>query len=236
MNYLNSWGDIITASIQNLWIRLITVLPSILGGIIVLIIGFFIASALGDLARRLIQMTRADKLMHEHPISEGLRDSQIHFTPSMVVGWLVKWFFILVTLIAVANSLGWSQINEFLSAIAFYIPNVLIAVIILMVGLVISRFVGSLIRTTLEEGSSLTRVQANFIASFIQTAITVFAIMASLVQLRIASNLIQILFAGIVFALSLAFGLAFGLGGRERASRLLESADLSRLRKRNDNM
>lgn len=232
MNALNSWDTIIAASIQNLWIRFITILPSVLGAIIVLIFGFLAASVLESFVRRGLRMTGIDTLMHEHPLSDILKGSQIFFTPSIAVGWLVKWFFILVTLIAVANSLGWSQINDFLSSIAFYIPNVLIAIVILVAGLTIGRFIGNFMRIALGS-SALTKIQAGFLASLAQSAVTVFAVMASLVQLRIATSLIQILFSGIVFSLSIAFGLAFGLGGRDKATALLESAHWGAMRKRN---
>jgi hypothetical protein len=233
MNYLDSWADIVAASVQNIWIGLINLLPALIGAVIVLIVGFLIAAGLGSAARRLVSVTGIDNLMHQHPMSDIMQRSQVRFTPSGAVGWLVKWFFILVTLIAVANSLGWTQINDFLSSLAFYVPNVLIAIVILVAGLLAGRFVSELIRAALAE-SALTTAQAGFVGSLAQAAIVVFAAMASLVQLKIAPSLIQILFGGIVLALSIAFGLAFGLGGREKASQLLQSPGWSNLRGRNN--
>lgn len=231
MNYFATWEDILTASLQNLWGQFITILPNIVGAIIILFLGLVVASLLGRVAFRLVRLSRIDTYTDDLPISVRLRQTGIRLSPSVIISKLVKWFFILVTFIAIANILGWTQINEFLYAIAFYIPNVLIAVLILVVGIYAARLVKGAILTVLA-ATQLTAQQTGFLGTAAQAAIIIFSVMASLVQLRIAPSLIQILFAGIVFALAIAFGLAFGLGGREKAARVLEENPLTKMHKR----
>lgn len=220
----NDWknlDELVLVSVREIGNKIADILPDFVGAGLVVVIGLFIAGSLGKLVTRLLRSTGVDSLLSESPLGKKVNVfPRQRIIPSQLVGWLVKWFFILVTLITATSILGWTQINEFLNQVVLYIPNVIIAVLILVVGFIASDFVRNIV-TTLLERSPLSPSEQRFLGGAADFAVTLFAIMAALLQLKIAASLIQTLFTGIIFALSLAIGLAFGLGGREHAARFL---------------
>lgn len=221
----NDWKNIeelIVASFREVGNQMAELLPDLVGAFVILVIGLFIAGSVGKLVSTLLRSTGVDALLSKSSLGAKMNIfPRRRLVPSALIGWLVKWFFILVTLIAATNVLGWTQINQFLNAVVLYIPNVVIAVVILVIGFIASNFVRSIVEAGLEKSALLSSQERRILAGSADVAITLFAVMAALIQLRIADTLIQTLFTGIIFALSLALGLAFGLGGREQASRFL---------------
>lgn len=213
--------ELVLASFREVGNKMAEVLPDLIGAVLVLLIGIFIAGNMGKLVRMLLRSTGVDSLLSKSPVGSKLDVfPRRHFVPSAFIGWLVKWFFILVTLLAATNILGWTQINQFLNSVVLYIPNVVIAVVILVIGFIASNFIRSLVEASLER-SPLSPEEKKFLAVGSDVAVTLFAIMAALIQLKIAESLVQTLFTGLIFAISLALGLAFGLGGRDHASKFI---------------
>lgn len=218
---INTWSQTFVASIQNLWIGILNYLPAILGALIVLIIGLIIASLLGRLTVKLLHFTRLDHFSERIGLRRELDDMGMRFSFARLLGAIVRWFFIIATLIAVVGILGIPQLTAFLQSLVDYIPNVLAAVIILVIGLILGRWVQNIIISAMQP----VRVSENARIIFGAAAkwtIFIFALMAALVQLKIATSLVQILFAGIVVMLSLGGALAFGLGGSDHAKRVLD--------------
>ena len=219
--YFENWGDAVVASLQNVWFQFLDGLPTFIGAIVVLIVGILIASFLGKLAKKLIEYARVDHFVGK----TGLMDQfGTKFSISALIGWIVKWFFIIATLLAVVNILNIEQVTSFLEQVLLYIPNVIAAVIILALGIIAGNFVHNVVdQATRASGMSEAAISA--MSTIAKWAIVIFALMAALVQLGIASDLIRILFTGFVAMLALAGGLAFGLGGRDKAARWLEKID-----------
>jgi len=147
-----------------------------------------------------------------------------------LIGWLVKWFLLVVFFIATADILGLSQITGFLNSVVLYIPNVIIAVVVILLGIIIGSFTGEVVQKAVKASKMHTGEVMGGIAKW---AIVVFAFMAALMQLGIASAMIQTLFTGLVAMLAIAGGLAFGLGGRDVAEEILGvlKKDLTKKRK-----
>lgn len=221
MNYFATWNEAIRASLQNIWAKIVGLVPEILGALIVLAIGLVIASGLGQLVKKLVHLTRVDVLFSKVGVAKRFDDVGVKFSVSGVVGWIVKWFFIIVTLIAVVDILKLAQVTKFLQDVAFYIPNVIVAIIILVIGLVIGQFAHQIVEKS-SKASHLTETAGDALAALAKWSIVIFALLASLTQLSIATDLIKILFTGFVAMLALALGLAFGLGGKEKANRFLD--------------
>jgi hypothetical protein len=141
------------------------------------------------------------------------------YKPSVVTGEIVKWLVRLVFLVAAANVLGMPEVSIFLNQILLWIPNLIVAAIILLVAPLVARFV----RGAIEVGAGeMGFSNASLLGRLAETAIVAFAIVIAINQIGIAANLVNILFIGLVGAVSLAFGLAFGLGGRDVAARITE--------------
>lgn len=141
------------------------------------------------------------------------------FVPSVVASEIVKWIVRFIFLVAAANVLGMPQVSLLRNLVLLWIPNLLVAAVILLVAPLLARFV----RGAIEVGAGeMGFSNARLLGRIAEVAIVAFAVLIAINQLGIAAHLINILFIGIVAALSLAFGLAFGLRGRETAARLTE--------------
>lgn len=213
----NTPGQTFVNSLQGLWYQLVLFIPRLVGAVIILIIGLVIASILASLIKKAIRATKIDSVFEKIETNTSLKKMGITFVLSSVIAWFVKWFIIIATLITVADTLGFHQITLFLQQVVLYIPNVIVAIAILTIGLIVGDFVSTLLTDVLRT-SSLTKQSSATLGKIAKYAVIVFSFMAAILQLGIATQLIEILFAGIILTLTLAFG----LGGREQAAKLLE--------------
>ena len=218
--------DILEGAFVNLWAQAVTFLPKLLFAIIVFLVGLLVANILRTAVVKLIQVLKIDELVERLEVKDVFRRAGVRLNVAAFLGWLVKWFIIIVALIAAADALEWNQVTIFLTSVVSYIPNVLIAVIILLVGIILANFTQGVVKGALDAAKM---ASSHFLAGLSRWAIIVFSFMAALVQLGIAQELIQVLFTGFVAMIALAGGLAFGLGGRDYAARILDqlSKDLT---------
>ncbi len=212
-----TFTQIIQLSLLDLWSRLIGTLPDILGAIVVVLLGLIVAPILGGIVKKIFDIIRIDDLAEKAGLKEVTEGYTKNFSISLLLGKIVKWFFILAFVMAAAEILGWTRITQFLNEIVFYIPQVLIAVIILVFAVIAGNFFDVLVTRSLI-GSNAPVDNPQVMGKVTKWSFVLFGVMAALLQIGIAPSLIQILFAGIVLALALAFG----LGGREKASELLD--------------
>lgn len=220
MMQITSWGEVVLTSLQKLWSDFLLYSPSLVAAIIVLVVGWVLAVILGKIVSHLTSALWIDKGLEKLGIHESLQKVGISFNVAGLLGWIVKWFLIIAFLIASADILGLQQITEFLNKVVLFIPNVIIAVVVLVFGLVIGNFLSNVVRTGVE--ATQFRREAGFVSGVAKWSVVVFSFMAALVQLGVAASLIQILFTGFVAMVALAGGLAFGLGGRDVADKILE--------------
>lgn len=228
MEYFRTWNDAIVTSLQNMWTKVVSYVPELLGALVILIVGLIVASMLGALVKKLINYTHVDRIIARVGLTGKFESIGLHLSIGVVVGWIVKWFFIVVVLMTVVDILHLQQVNLFLQDVALYIPNVIVAVVILVIGLVIGQFTYQVIEKS-AQASHLTASSAHVLALLAKWAIIIFSLMASLSQLSIATRLIEILFTGLIAMLALAFGLAFGLGGKDKANKFLADLDQKHL-------
>lgn len=216
---IQTWTEVITSSLESLWLGFIGFLPQFLGAIIIFLIGWFIANLFGRLSAQIIRTLRIDKVLEKIGFKQSLERANLKLDSARFIGELVRWFFILVFLIAAVDILGLAQINQFLVRVLYYIPQLIVAILILLAAVLIANFLQKLVKASVEAAGFRS---ANFLATVAKWSILIFAILAALLQLGVVPSLIQILFTGFVAALSISFGLAFGLGGRDAAAEALE--------------
>jgi hypothetical protein len=218
MEQVNDWGDAIFLSITNAIDTFLAAIPQVIGALLIIVIGWVISNILARIVREVLTRVGADRAFAKHGGDVyGSRSSQ--FQPSVVASEIVKWIVRFVFLVAAANVLGMPQVSELLNQVLLWIPNLIVAAIILLVAPLLARFV----RGAIEVGAGeMGFSNARLLGRIAEVAIVAFAVLIAINQLGIAADLINILFIGIVAAVSLAFGLAFGLGGRETAARLTE--------------
>jgi hypothetical protein len=136
------------------------------------------------------------------------------------LGMLVQWFFIVVFLMASLEVLGLTQVNAFLQGVVLsYLPQVIVAALMLLVGAVVAHVARDVVAGAAKAANVAGADMAGSVAKW---AIWIFTVLAVLAQLQVATAFVQTLFTGVVVAVSLAVGLAFGLGGQEAAARAIE--------------
>ena len=215
---VQSWGDAVFASISNTIYTLLGAIPQVVGALIILIIGWLISNVAARLTRAALERTGADGLFVTHG-SDVYGNVPRQFRPSLVGAEIVRWIIRFVTLNAAANVLGLVQISQLFNQVVLWLPNLIVAAIILLLAPIVARFV----RGTIEVGAGrMGFTNANMLGRVAEVAIVALAVVVAIDQIGIAPTLVNALFIAVVGALALAFGLAFGLGGRDVAARITE--------------
>jgi hypothetical protein len=216
---VQDWGDAVLVSGTEALRNFLGFLPALVGAIIVLVVGWIVAGLLAGLVERVLKMVGFERAANTTGITAFIQRSGSSWTASAVVAEIIKWFIRLIALQAAASILGLNQISAIINAILLWLPNLVVAIAIIVIGALIARFVSGLVRgTTGQMGFS----NPDLLATIAQYAIITFAVIAAVDQLGIAETVVNTLFIGLVATLVLAFGLAFGLGGRDVAARLTE--------------
>lgn len=211
--------EVILSSLNTLWLNFIGFLPVLLAALIVLIVGWLIAIALGKLANRIIRVIKLDLFLTKVGFKKTLAKAKLKLDSGKFFEELIKWFFIIVFLMAATDILGLFQVTEFLKGILYYIPNIVVAVVALLAAVIVAGFLQKLVRASIEAAGLQA---AGFLSGLTKWAVLIFGFVVAITQLGIAVTLINTLVIGLVGMLALAGGLAFGLGGRDHATRFLE--------------
>ncbi|MEX0878032.1 MAG: hypothetical protein WDZ40_04230 [Candidatus Spechtbacterales bacterium] len=215
-----TWTETFITSMQNLWVQFVGFVPTILGAFVVFVFGWFVASVLGNAITRLAKAAQVDKLFEQLGGMKHVRKAGLEWEVSSFLGGLVRWFFIIVAFFATIDLLGLTQLSAYIRDILLYVPNVVVAALILLVAAVVAGFLEKLIKASMK---ATEMGPAKFVGTVVRWSIWIFAALAALSQLGIASALIEILFMGFVAMLAIAGGLAFGLGGKDVAHDMLEA-------------
>lgn len=217
---IQSWTAAIQQSFQEVWLNFVVFLPNILVAIIVFIIGWVVGAILGRIVAQIVEALKVDNALRSAGFEEAINRGGFRMSAGGLLGGLVKWFFIVVFLIASLEVLGLNQVGVFLREIVLvYLPQVIVAVLVLLIAAVLAEFVKKLVAGAARAADMHS---AHFLGTVAKWAIWVFAFLVALAQLGVATAFVQTLFAGVVVALSLGFGLAFGLGGQAAAARYIE--------------
>jgi hypothetical protein len=223
---IQTWSQVFLLSLQGLWYGFVATFPKILLAIVVFIIGWIVATTLAKLVMAAIDALKLDRLFKGAGAEEMFARAGIRLHIGKFFGELVKWFIIVVFLVASLNILNLDQVTIFLQQVLAYIPQVIIAALILVAGTILADFVRKLVSGS----AAMANVRsARMLGTVAYYAIWVLAIVTALDKLGIFGYFGQIIFTGLVLMIALAFGLAFGLGGKEVAGRWLTrvSEDLS---------
>ncbi|MBY0309642.1 hypothetical protein K2Q16_00630 [Patescibacteria group bacterium] len=208
-----------------LWGRIVLSLPDILTALAVIIIGWIIASSLKALVIAVFARLRVNELLDSAGVDELTKRAGYKLDAGHFVGTVVKWFVLTVAFVVALDVLNLEQVSAFLQTVVLqYLPNVIVAMLILFVAMIVAKVAKEAVAAaTQASGMNL----PPFLPRLTYVAIIFFAVLAALNQLKIAPELIQILFSGMVFAASLGLGLAFGLGGKDAAGRLIDDSGRS---------
>ncbi len=222
-SFLSVWTGAVTNSLADLWVQFISFVPSVIAAIVVFLVGWAIAVAVGRLIEKLLVLVRINAAFESlRGLKRAVEQAGLRLDIAHLVGEIFKWFLIIVSLLAATDILGLVQVSEFLTSVLYYIPNVVIAALILVISVVLANFV---YRTVLAAVEAAGFTSGGAIAAISKWSILVFALFAALLQLQIASQLIQTILTAFFAMVAIAGGLAFGLGGKDLASKWLAKAE-----------
>jgi hypothetical protein len=189
-------------------------IPKMITGLIVLLIGIILAAIVKRIIVAILKAVRLESYLKRY----GIPEAKNEFTWTNILSEIVRWFIIVLFLIPTADIWNLPQITVVLNTILLYLPNVFVASIIGLVGLVFARLASDII---IASTRGLSSQVSQSIATATRVAISIFVLLAVLNQLGVAQDLIKIIFTGFVAMVALAGGISFGLGGKDTAKDIL---------------
>lgn len=224
MDYLTSgYPYTVVDTLKELYAKLIAFLPNLIVAVIVLILGWIIGSLLGSLIRKVLDLIKIDMLADQLGLDRLSAKAGRKFSIAALGQWVIKWFFFIGSIIAASEILGLTEVTNFLYVgVLTYVGHVVVAMIILLLGILAANFLADVVGSAVKASglhSSLT------LASITRWSIMVFTVIAALSQLQIATSFLQDLFRAFVAMVAIAGGIAFGMGGRDHAKRVLDEVE-----------
>jgi len=218
--FLTTWAQVLQASFESLLFGLVNFIPNLVVAIIIFVIGWLIGVGIGRVVAQVVTALKIDQALRSAGVDRVVERAGFTLNSGAFLGFLVKWFFIVVFLVAALDVLHLTVVTSFLTTVVLgYLPQVIAAVLILLVAAVIAQAAERVVAGS-ARAAHLT--SANLLGSVAKWAIWVFAILAALDQLEVAPAFVQTLFTGVIVAVALAIGLSFGLGGQVAAARYIE--------------
>lgn len=211
-------SDVVRSSLMTLWGNVAGFAPRLVAALVVFLVGLLVAYLVGKLAWHIIRLLQIDRGLESVGFKKLWERSGFKLNTPYFFYELVKWFFVIVFLMAAADILGLMQVAEFLRTVVYYVPNILVAAIIMLGGILVAGFLANIVRGSVRAAEL---ASANFLAEGTRWVVLIFSLLIALAQLGVASEVIRIVIIGVVGAGSLALGLAFGLGGRSHADEFL---------------
>jgi len=214
-------GDALKASLTGALNTFFAAIPRIIGFAVVLIVGWIISSLLARGVLAVLHAVKFNELARRAGLADFVHKMGVKDDSSAVLAGIAKWFVRLITLVVAFDTLGLPAVSNVLQQLLLWLPNLVVALVVLVIGGLAAKALSQLVRGASAEAGF---TNPDMLATVTRVAVWGFTIVVAVNQLGIATTLISTLLIGIVGALALAFGLAFGLGGRERAAQILDRA------------
>ncbi len=219
MEYAMQQIDIFVASLTSFWTEFARFVPQLIAAAILLLLGWMLAKVARSAVMRLLKVLHFDKATEKSGLESFLKHAELDLSVASIIGNLVYWLIILVMIVTVANSLGLQMVADLFNKVVFYIPNVIVAILVLVFGTILARFINRLVFAWLNNvgfDGALT------VSTFSEYAMLVFVFFIAMEQLQIANELLTAAFIIAFGAVGLAFAIAFGLGSKDIAARAIE--------------
>lgn len=202
--------------------KMIETSPPIFWAGVVFLVGLLIAKWMGHLAAGFLDRIKLNQILRRLGTEDALSKIDSRLNAPKFFGEIVRWFFIVLLLMVCSEILGLHQLSQFFDKIINYFPNIFISTLIFLIALFLADFSQKIVIGTLE-AEKIT--YSRFLGRTIRWVIWLFAILAILYQLQITPSLILTVFIGMVATVSLSLGIAFGLGGKDLAAKILKELE-----------
>ena len=217
---VTDWGTAVMTSLTAALALFLSAVPKVIGFIVILVIGWFIASAIAAAVSAVLRSVRFNDLAQRAGLSGFVQRMGLQTDAAGFVALIAKWFVRLIVLVSAFDALGLPAVSQVLDQLLLWLPNLVVAIIALVIGGLAANALGRVVRgATAESGLG----DPDLLANIARVAVWAFAIVVAVNQLGIATTLINTLFMATVGCVALALGLAFGLGGRDTAAMIVRT-------------
>jgi len=216
MEYIDSF----VASLTVLWGQLTHFIPQLMLAVVALILGWMLAKLVRTGVMRLLILLKFDRATEKSGLEAFMKHADLDVSVSSVLGNLEYWLTILITIVTVADTLGLQMVADLFNKVVLYIPNVIIAILVLVFGTILARFINRLVFAWL---SNMEFDGALTVSTFSEYAMMVFVFFMAMEQLQIANELLTAAFIIAFGAVGLAFAIAFGLGAKDKAGKIIDT-------------
>ena len=217
---INGWGAALTTSLATALSLFLGAIPRIIGFLVILVIGWLIAGLLASAVAALLRAVKFNVLAQRSGLQGFIHNMGLRTDPSGLLADIVKWFVRLIVLVVAFDALGLPAVSAVLQQFLLWIPNLIVAMVILVIAGLAANALGDLVRGATAQGGFS---NPDLLATITRVAVWAFGIVVAVNQIGVAQTLVNTLFMGFIGALALAAGLAFGLGGRDTAGQIVDS-------------
>jgi Conserved TM helix len=217
---VTDWGTAVMTSLTSALAMLLGAIPKVIGFLVILIVGWLIASALAAAVSALLRAVKFNDLAQRAGLTGFVQQMGLRTDAAGFVALIAKWFVRLIVLVSASDALGLPAVSQVLQQLLLWLPNLVVAIVALVIGGLaanaVSRLVGG---AAAESGLG----NPDLLATIARVGIWAFAIVVAVNQIGVATTLVDTLFMATVGAIALALGLAFGLGGRDTAAMIVRN-------------
>lgn len=219
-NAVTEWSTALMSSLAAAMALFFSAIPKILGFLVIVLVGWFVASLVEKGIAAILRSIRFNDLAQRSGLAEFVHKMGTNTDPAGLIGAVVKWFIRLIALVVAFDALGLPAVSDVLRQLLLWLPNVVVALVVLVIGGLAARALSNIVRGAAAEGGL---GNPDFLAKVASGVVWTFAVVVAVNQLGIATTLVNTLFMAVVGAFALALGLSFGLGGRETAAEIVRN-------------
>lgn len=213
-----NWQAVLIEPTRTILAQIGAFLTSLLLVILILIVGWIIAKVVRNLIVRFLNVLRLDELSSRIKVNEVLAKGGIKYSLSELIGVICYWLILLVALVVAVNAIGLTVAADLLNRIILYIPNIIAAIFILILGMFVATLLSSIIQTAAVNAGI---AQAKLLGKLVEAVVIIFAIIITLEQLNIATAIVGLAINIILASVGLGLALAFGLGCKDIVAKVV---------------
>lgn len=211
--------DVFLASLNQFLVQVVNFVPKLLAVVVILFFGWIIAKLVRTAVKHILELVKFDNFAEKSGLEAFMNSGDVNITLSGIISQVVYWLVIIMFIITGANMLGLTEVAQLLHDLAAYLPRIILAILVMIFGTLLARFINRLVFAWLH---SIKFERALLVSTSVEYGIQILALFIALEQLGIGVQLINSLFVIVFGAIFLALALAFGLGGRDRAAKVIE--------------
>jgi hypothetical protein len=216
---VRDWSEATLTSLAAAMALFFAAIPKILGFLVVVIIGWIVASLIAKAIAAVLRSVHFNELAVQSGFSGFIQNTGMKTDASGAIALTAKWFVRLIALVVAFDALGLPAVSDVLRQLLLWIPNLIVGIVVLVIGGLAANALANLIRGATAQGGL---GNPDLLATVARVMVWGFAIVVAVNQIGIAQTLVTTLFTAVVGAVAIALGLAFGLGGKDIAAKIVQ--------------